>query len=186
MSFWNKFFRDPRKKEKENEEEIPELTSEWEKFVWNFTQNNGKFLMASSAEEVNDLLRQILAYEDADGYWIYDDKMKSYLDGLPYSRDTKPGEGQIFFGNARYLLENAGGILFTSYETGDFRLIDLPGTMVFLATPSQLVASKEKAMERINLAMRNAYPDHIHSIQHFSDKAGEGRFSKNVYLILKT
>jgi len=185
MPFWDKFFGDSRKKDDDDNGFNPGELSPWERFAAYFTRNNGKFLLARSGEEVTELLRNILEHEQARGYWIYDEDLgQTYLAGLPYSTALKPQEDHIFFGNSRYLLENSGGILFTSYETGDYRLIDLPGTMVFLADPSQLVPSKEKAMENINRTFRHSYPSHIQSIVNFSDEGKD--FSKNVYLILKT
>ena len=184
MPFWDKFFGDSRKREEENTDEQPVPQGPWERFAHNFTQNNGKFLLAHSDDEIKELLQKILDYENADEFWAYEQTIKSrYLQHLPHSDSSQPRPDHIFLGNARYLLENAGGILFTSYETGDFRLIDLPRTMVFLAEPDRLVPSKEKAMEHINSALRNAYPAHIHSIKNFSPRGND--FSKNVYLILK-
>ncbi|NPA43690.1 MAG: hypothetical protein GXO27_06665 [Chlorobi bacterium] len=183
MSFWDKIFGHSDREHSGDEPREPVPATPEERFVKKFTDNKGKFLLARSEEDIRRHLADILRHEGAAGYWApADDVRSALLKDLPRSGDPQPPPGHIFTGFARYLIEKDGGILFTSYETGEFRLIDLPDTMVFIATPDRLIPDKETAMENINRNMRNAYPSHIHSIHRFSDEKNE--FSKNVYLIL--
>ncbi len=188
MSFWDKFFKPHKGPDEENfsEEDLMPI----EKFVKKFTENNGKFFLVESLEEIPEVLNRILEYEqkqseDEKLYWTANpDIYNNFSDKLPFSHENFPQRENIVLSFAKYLIENIGGITFTSYETGDFRLIDLPKIMVFLATPDQLLANKEKAMQNINKEYKNFYPAHIQTINHFSSETSDYDSAKKVYLIL--
>ncbi len=183
MGFLDKLFNSAKRKDREPPEEQLKQLHPLEKFVLNFSENNGKLLLARSEEQIRKYLSYILKEENKPRYWTYDKEIrKQFLKDLPVSKELKPEKTSILLAYAHYLIESDGGIMFTAYEIGEFRLIDLPDTFVFLATPEQLIETKEKGMELINRRFHKSLPSPIRTIKNFGKD--EDSFSKNVYLIL--
>jgi L-lactate utilization protein LutB len=182
MGWLDKFFKGNRK---ENDDSLRDLSGmhPLERFVFHFSREGGKFLMAKSLDDAVKFLNFILKEENKKNYWSPDgDIIREFADRVPVNEARKPVEGEIFLSYVEYLIENIGGILFTSYNTGDLRLNDLPHTMVFVGTVKQLLPDVETAMEKVNLEYREAYPN-VFTIHTYSEEPGND-FNKNVYLIL--
>jgi hypothetical protein len=181
MGFLDKIFGSSKRKDDESFEEYYESLSPLERFVYNFTQNNGKFLIAKSKDEIIHLLQLILTDEEKTQYWAYDESLIGDFSGnIPLNDSKFPSEDDILVSYAHFLVENDGGLMFTNLETGDYRLIDLPATMVFLASPNQLVENKEKGMELINRRFHKGI--RVQTISGF--EKDDTDHSRTVYLIL--
>ncbi len=182
MGILDKFFGSSKRKEDETFEVNYERMPPLERFVYNFTSNNGKFLIARSQDEIIRLLQQILTEENKPGYWTLDENIREeLLKDITHYPSSHPVRDAVMLSYAHFLVENRGEIMVTSLETGNYRMIDLPRTMVFLASPAQLIQNKEKGLELVNKRYKNAVPS-VNTLHDFNQNDNE--FSKNVYLIL--
>ncbi len=157
-----------------------------EQFVYRFTQNGGRFLLAQTAEQLAAYLRAILAEEEVAYYYV----SRPGLQKMAVDNDIpmriafpgKPSEAALL-SDVMYLIRNTGGLMISSLQTGGKPLKDLPQVLVFVARAAQLRPDMHEAMASVNKDFHGQYPSQIRTLTRFND-AQDQSSAKTCYLIL--
>lgn len=163
-----------------------------ELFTINFKKNGGKFLYCENLTELKTLFEDILQEND----WFESDVLcfETKLHGLLQENRlnfTTPQKPKFFFSTCEGLIADEGSILFSSNQTKQYKLPELPANMIVLATTSQIVSNKSEAMTEIKKRYdhNKQYPTNITTTTYFKQVKEEdflhyGSTAKNLYLLL--
>lgn len=196
MSLFRKLFssNNPASEEDKGNEQsqfLPEITMAVdEAFIYHFKKNGGKFIYCENNKEVSEQFENILEEND----WFekevicFDTTLFNLLDEnkLPYN---KPNQPAFLLTKCENLIAEDGSILFSSNQIKQFKFNELPGSIVVIATTSQIIRAKSDGLSAIKKKYEKNYPTNITTIKYF-EKAREedftqyGSSAKNLYLLL--
>ncbi len=157
-----------------------------EQFVYRFTQNGGRFLLAQTRDQLAAYLRAVLVEEDLPYYFVIHPDLKALAAEtdipLRLALPPRPSDAALL-SNVMYLIRNTGGLMISSLQTGDKPLKELPQVVVFVAQAHQLRPDMHEAMASVNKDFHGQYPSQIRTLTRFDGNA-EGAPGKTCYLIL--
>ncbi|HFS67032.1 MAG TPA: hypothetical protein ENK67_02350 [Flavobacteriia bacterium] len=194
MNFFKKIFSsgnkedDEEKKEKEGSVHLPldDL------FVENFIKNEGKFLYATTQQEINQYVKNILQENSWENALCFDKDLEKVLFVLEVNVTNKKENDSIpFFTHCEQLIADNGSILFSSNQISETKLKDLPIHFVVFAKTSQIIKNRNEALSNINIKYKKNIPSNISSVKNYNPNKKSDDFmdygnnnSKNLYLLL--
>jgi len=193
MNFFKKIFSSNKESE-EKETPIKANTNLPidEMFVKNFTNNEGKFLYATTQEEINQYLKKILEENNWEDVLCYDSDLEKLLFIVEANAKTNQTNNKVpFFTYCEQLIAENGSILFTSNQISETKLQDLPIHFIVFAKTSQIVKNRDDALTNIKLHYKKNIPSNISSVKNYNPNKKSDDFmdygnnnAKNLYLLL--
>jgi len=198
MSFFQKIFGSKKIIEKSDRKKRPEKSFKAEdqkpideQFVFNFTENGGKFLYCENIEEVkknfNHILLENNCYKNS---ILTTSKALLSLFRLPAVIHSKKNtKFEFFLSECEYLISNDGSLLFTSNQLAEKKMNELPRNFIIFAKTSQILETISHGMTKINHNYKNQIPSNITTIKNFKPLEEDhflsyGSSPKNIYLLL--
>lgn len=156
-----------------------------QEFIYKFRGNGGLCVVSGDMEYLMNIVKKILANRPNNSIFA-SSKSKYILDkaeGVNKAKSCK--EADIFLTDCDFLIEDTGGVVFSSFQLGCFRLTEMAKNIVLFARASQIVGSISDSMRIYN--KMDDRPSNITSLQNFGNADGYdnlGSPSKNVFLLL--
>jgi L-lactate utilization protein LutC len=193
MNFFKKIFSSSSKENEEKPEEKENINLPLDDlFVENFIKNEGKFLYASSQEEINQYLKNILEENNWKNVLCFDNDLEKLLFIVEAEATTKQTNNKMpFFTNCEQLIAENGSILFSSNQIRETKLQELPIHFIVFAKTSQIIKNRDEALSNINFKYKKNIPSNISSVKNYNPNKKSDDFmdygnnnSKNLYLLL--
>lgn len=198
MSVFDKLFGGGKKVPKETQEthgeHLPDIQIPVdEKFTINFKRNGGKFLYCETFDEVLAALNNIIIENNwhNEAFFTLDNRLKQRFKKENLVFAHKKDNSSIFFTTCEHLVAHDGSVLVCSNQIKEYKLSELPSSLIVFATTSQLIASVSDALKTIKTRYKTKLPGNITTLKHFqiteenkNDFLSYGSASKNIYLLL--
>lgn len=191
MSFFKKFFNQPKQNEPEDESlEFQNLPLD-QIFVQKFLKNSGKFLYCTSLEEVTQQLANIVQENSWETVICNDNDLLKIIKTINVKTIDKLSNTFPFFVNCEHLIAENGSILFSSNQLKEFKISELSENFIVYATTSQLVETKSESLTGIKTRYQGNIPSNISAIKNYNPNCEDIDFmsygntnAKNLYLLL--
>ncbi|MGJ8685009.1 MAG: LUD domain-containing protein [Nonlabens sp.] len=165
-----------------------------ERFIHNFTRQGGRFLYSLDENEVQANFEDVLVEHDfyETSVLCNDHNLRGRFDGFNLQFSDVHDDCSFFLTTCEYVIADNGAILFSSNQLKEKKPADFPGTMVVLATASQIVESIGEGLRGIKHRSGSNIPTNITTLKNFQepkvqekkDLMNYGVPTKRVYLIL--
>ena len=195
MSFWNKLFgkKDSREEIKSESPFMPEKKDPVEiSFAHNFIKRGGRFLFSESDSDYKNYFNKILdenQWKKSDIFTLDNNIAKDFNVDDNSDLSILKNKKAVFI-NCEFLIANTGGILISSNQIKNLKLVQLPENIIVKAQTNQFVRDVSDGMSKLKAFYSKNLPVNIttlnaKSIEKETDFLFYGNNSKNIYLLLQ-
>src|SRR5690606_33709804 len=119
----------------------------------------GKFLYCSNLDEVLETFNAILKENNwhQEETCCFDENLKATFKDFDINY-TQNGQTTLFLTTCEYLIANIGGLLISSNQIKEKKLIDLPNNFIVLAGTSQLIDTIGEGLRGIKSKSKQRIP----------------------------
>lgn len=195
MGIWDKFFGRKKTKKPENSPFLPKEDEPLDiGFAKNFTRKGGKFLFNESYSKVLDSFKDICIENNWEPIQILslNASLSDQFGTSLISRNSSvPKKYKAAIIECEYLISNTGKILLSEFQIKQFKLSDLPQTIIVKANLNQLVRDVSQGMTFIKKKYSDKIPTNITTLKIKSNSYSENEASesettsKSIYLLLE-
>lgn len=192
MDFFRKLFGKLPPNEEQSQEKPPSLVTinnlEHNEFAEKFQKNGGVLIYCKDEDSFLKELEKIYQKMSENNKIGFIDKdLEDYFFQKIPKIQNDSNANMVLILNCESLLREDGGILFSSNQISESWIKNLPKELIILARTNQIVESKAKTLELINLLPQEERPHNIRSFHNFGNTEEFLTYknpSKKVHLLL--
>jgi len=195
MGIWDKFFGRKKTKKPENSPFLPKEDESLDiGFAKNFTRKGGKFLFNESYSKLLDNFKDICIENNWEPIQILSlnaSLSDQFGTSLISQNASATEEYKAAIIECEYLISNTGKILLSEFQIKQYKLSNLPQTIIVKANLDQLVRDVSQGMTSIKKKYPDKIPTNITTLKIKSNSYSENEVSesettsKSIYLLLE-
>jgi hypothetical protein len=196
VSFWNSLFGGKKVSKEDEKSESPFMPEKKDpveiSFANNFISKGGRFLFSESELDCKKFFNNILKENNWNKSDLFslDQKISGTFDLEADLNTSSISDKKVAFISCEFLIANTGGILISSNQIKNLKLIQLPEHIIVKAKTSQFASDVSEGMSKLKAFYSKNIPTNITTLNaknsdKESDFLSHGNSSKNIYLLLE-
>jgi hypothetical protein len=196
LSFWNSLFGGKKVSKEDEKSESPFMPEKKDpveiSFANNFISKGGRFLFSESELDCKNFFNNILKENNWNKSDLFslDQKITGTFNLEADLNTSSISDKKVAFISCEFLIANTGGILISSNQIKNLKLIQLPEHIIVKAKTSQFASDVSEGMSKLKAFYSKNIPTNITTLNaknsdKESDFLSHGNSSKNIYLLLE-
>jgi hypothetical protein len=196
LSFWNSLFGGKKVSKEDEKSESPFMPEKKDpveiSFANNFISKGGRFLFSESELDCKNFFNNILKENNWNKSDLFslDQKISGTFDLETDINTSSVSDKKVAFIGCEFLIANTGGILISSNQIKNLKLIQLPEHIIVKAKTNQFASDVSEGMSKLKAFYSKNIPTNITTLNaknsdKESDFLSHGNSSKNIYLLLE-
>jgi hypothetical protein len=196
VSFWNSLFGGKKVSKEDEKSESPFMPEKKDpveiSFANNFISKGGRFLFSESELDCKNFFNNILKENNWNKSDLFslDQKITGTFNLEADLNTSSISDKKVAFISCEFLIANTGGILISSNQIKNLKLIQLPEHIIVKAKTNQFASDVSEGMSKLKAFYSKNIPTNITTLNaknsdKESDFLSHGNSSKNIYLLLE-
>jgi len=194
VSFWEKFFGKKNKKKTEKSKYLPESKDPNDlSFVKKFTIKGGRFLFCENKSETLTNFNEILKENNwnINETFCFNSDLINKYNIKTIEHDISPEKFKTCLIQCEFLISNTGLILVSDKQIKQYKLKELPETLIIISNTKQFASDVSEGMTLLKNKYENIIPTNIttinikNNLNKDSELNSDINNSKNIYLLLQ-
>jgi hypothetical protein len=196
VSFWNSLFGGKKVSKEDEKSESPFMPEKKDpveiSFANNFISKGGRFLFSESELDCKKFFNNILKENNWNKSDLFslDQKITGTFNLEADLNTSSISDKKVAFISCEFLIANTGGILISSNQIKNLKLIQLPEHIIVKAKTNQFASDVSEGMSKLKAFYSKNIPTNITTLNaknsdKESDFLSHGNSSKNIYLLLE-
>jgi hypothetical protein len=196
LSFWNSLFGGKKVSKEDEKSESPFMPEKKDpveiSFANNFISKGGRFLFSESELDCKKFFNNILKENNWNKSDLFslDQKITGTFNLEADLNTSSISDKKVAFISCEFLIANTGGILISSNQIKNLKLIQLPEHIIVKAKTNQFASYVSEGMSKLKAFYSKNIPTNITTLNaknsdKESDFLSHGNSSKNIYLLLE-
>jgi hypothetical protein len=196
VSFWNSLFGGKKVSKEDEKSESPFMPEKKDpveiSFANNFISKGGRFLFSESELDCKKFFNNTLKENNWNKSDLFslDQKITGTFNLEADLNTSSISDKKVAFISCEFLIANTGGILISSNQIKNLKLIQLPEHIIVKAKTNQFASDVSEGMSKLKAFYSKNIPTNITTLNaknsdKESDFLSHGNSSKNIYLLLE-